>query len=411
MAMMSSSRYLRVYRLISLAVSCLMLILTYLTLRSIFTVEDTISPVHGQIILTLAVMCAGMIAVHTTNNLLAQSAALLLQFLGGLFLGVLSGTDIWLKVLWVAPLILQLGMVTNLMVFIPLCVLVIAGNFHRTSGIIAWGRNIEEPLMRDRMVAVSFSLANVLIVGAGRYLFNRIREQEKLLDNLKTNILKLTKANYDFQRYASDTEEITMKRERLRISREIHDTVGYTMTTLRMMLEAGTDLITESPLKLEAQLQKALEMVNRGHHDIRVSLRELRGRESDRPRGLKGLKSLVDLFSETTGVIVKTEWGNLPWNFPDDTEAVLYRFVQEGMSNALSHGNATEISIHFRTEKEFMHVTLSDDGVGADVLIEGLGLHGMRERIEGCGGSFEARNTGIGFRIQARVPMRGAIHV
>ncbi|MCK5251092.1 MAG: sensor histidine kinase [Spirochaetaceae bacterium] len=360
----------------------------------------------GQVALTLTAMTLLMVIFHLIPNLLVQSASLFLQFLGGLFLGILVGPFVWLKTLWVIPLIIQFGLVMDLIVFFPLSMFVTLSHFNESAEIVAWGRSLPDPITRDRLVAAAVTIAAVLIVGAVRYLYNRLREQENLVENLKTNILKLTRANYDFQRYAADTEEITMKKERLRISREIHDTVGYTMTTLRMMLEAGTDLISESPLKLEVQLRKALEIVNRGHHDIRVSLRELRERESDRPRGLKGLKSLIDLFSETTGVSVRPEWGNIPWLFPDDVEAVLYRFVQEGMSNALSHGNATEIDIHFRMDDDDIIVVLSDDGVGADVLIEGLGLHGMRERIENCGGSFEARNSRQGFFLQARLPLK-----
>ncbi|MDT8298484.1 MAG: sensor histidine kinase [Spirochaetaceae bacterium] len=403
--MVISRRFAVVARASSLALSVLFYTVTWFIVDSIVRKNGLGFMERIQIVGTVSGMIAAAFVLHVSRNLVAQSASLLVQFLAGLFLGVVSGPDVWIKVLWIMPLTIQLGIVMNIMTFIPFTFIVLYTNFKPAAGTVIWGRSLPDAVGRDRLVSLIISAGAILVVGAGRWLFDRLMHQDFLVENLKTNLLKLTQANYDFQKYAADTEETTLKRERLRISREIHDTVGYTMTTLRMMLEAGTDLISESPLKLELQLRKALDLVNQGHEDIRLALTELRERESIRPRGLKGLKKLIDLFSETTGVAVRTEWGDLPWNFPDAVEGVLYRFVQEGMSNALSHGNATSIDIHFRLEEDDIIVNIADDGIGADVLIEGLGLHGMRERVESCGGRLETRSTGGGFLLQAQIPM------
>ena len=404
--MVSSRIFSRFFRVLSAALAVLLYGLAFLAMQFV-GIEDGLGRRElAQVFVTLAGMIALSLWFHGSRNLLMQSVALLIQYLGGLFLGVLVGAHAWIPLLWVVPLIIQFGLVMDLIALLPFSLIVILSHFNASHAVVAWGRVLPDAATRDRLVGAAVAAAVVVTVAGIRFLLNRLIHQESLVENLKTNILKLTKANYDFQRYAADAEEMTLKRERQRISREIHDTVGYTMTTLRMMLEAGTDLIADSPLKLEIQMNKALDLINRGHRDIRLALRQLRERESDRPRGLKGLKNLIDLFSETTGVAVRTEWGNLPWRFADDTEATLYRFVQEGMSNSLSHGNATQIDIHFRMDGGDVVVILSDDGVGADVLIEGLGLHGMRERIEECGGRFEARNTGEGFFLQARLPLR-----
>ena len=403
--MVRSRQFNRIYRTLSLTSALVLYAVAFSAMRFVALSSGFIHREVMQIVVTLAGMGAAAILFHISRNILLQAGTLVLQFLGAQFLSVLVGSHVWLSLLWVTPILLQFGLAMDLITLIPFSLVLIFSQFNDSDTVVAWGHQIEDAVTRDRLLGAGVALAILLAVAGLRYLFDRLVDHEDLVKNLKTNILKLTRANYDFQRYAADAEELTLKRERQRISREIHDTVGYTMTTLRMMLEASTDLIDESPLKLEVQLQKALDLMNRGHQDIRLSLRQLRERESDRPRGLKGLKSLIDLFSETTGVRVQTEWGNLPWRFPDNVEAALYRFIQEGMSNALSHGNATQVDLHFRMEGGDVVVVLSDDGVGADVLIEGLGLHGMRERIEECGGRFEARNTGEGFFLQARLPL------
>jgi signal transduction histidine kinase len=359
-----------------------------------------------QIAISIAALAAAALLFFLHRNPTVKGLALLAQFLIGLFLGVIAKPYIWLEPLWFIPLAVQYGHMLNLPLFVVIASGTLLVNYSDTNSVVAWGSLLEASPEWDRLISFTLCAATVLAIAAVRFLYDGLKKAEALVANLKNNILKLTRANYDFQKYAADTEELTLKRERLRISREIHDTIGYTMTTLRMMLEAGTDLISTSPLMLEVQLHKALEMLTKGHRDIRVSLRELQERESDRPRGLKGLSNLIELFSKTTGVRVLVEWGNLPWHFPAAIEEALYRFVQEGMSNALSHGNATEIRAHFRYDDGRLIALLTDDGVGADMLIEGMGLNGMRERIESCGGSFTARSLRIGFQLEAHIPMQ-----
>ena len=359
---------------------------------------------HQALFTILAMMLSALVFVFFRIPAL-RVFALLLQFLGGLFLGQISADSIWPRLLWIVPLALQMADFFSLELYLLCSFGLFLSHFHGGEATVAWGHTLPAALERESLGAGVATAVFLLLLALLRWFRERLARSEQLIGNLKENILKLTRANYDFQRYASDTEELTLERERLRIAREIHDTVGYTMTTLRMMLEAGIGLIDESPLEQEMLFHKARDMVERGHREIRVSLRELRERESDRPRGLMGLKNLIGMFMETTGVHVNVEWGNLPWDFPDDVEAALYRFVQEGMSNSLSHGNATQIDIQFRREDGEVWASLSDDGVGADVLIEGMGLSGMRERIEGCGGTLLARNTTAGFFLTIQLPL------
>ena len=404
--MTSSRRFSRMFRAFSCGLTLLLYASALIIMTRILTHEGFGTREIAQIGFTLSAMALFALIHHLQAAPLITGGTLLLQFLGGLFLSVLIRPHAWLILLWTVPLIIQTALTVKLIALIPLALTIIAAHFLTdTRAVTAWGTSLPAPLPRDRTAAALIAAAVLLTAAGLRRLFTRLIDMETLVNNLRSNILKLTRANYDFQRYAADAEELTLERERLRISREIHDSIGYTMTTLRMMLEAAADLAAHSPLMLEVQLRKALDIINSGHRDIRISLGQLRERESDRPRGLKGLKNLIDLFREATGTVVLTEWGNLPWNFPDGIEAVLYRFVQEGMSNALSHGKSTEIGIYFRVDAGTLIASISDNGAGAEVLVEGLGLHGMKERIQECGGIFEARNTGEGFLLQARLPL------
>ena len=80
-------------------------------------------------------------------------------------------------------------------------------------------------------------------------------------------------------------------------------------------------------------------------------------------------------------------------------------FVQEGMLNAVSHGKATAIRVAFREAQGMLMVSVKDNGAGAKAVQEGIGIAGMRERIERLGGSLEYGSSRNGFSIEMRLPL------
>jgi pimeloyl-ACP methyl ester carboxylesterase len=82
-------------------------------------------------------------------------------------------------------------------------------------------------------------------------------------------------------------------------------------------------------------------------------------------------------------------------------------FVQEGMLNAFSHGKASAIRVSFRASEEELRVSVKDNGGGAKEVQEGIGLAGMRERIQKLGGSLEYGSSAQGFDIVMRLPLGG----
>jgi len=366
-----------------------------------------------QLVFAVVVLFIGGVAFHAVPHTGARGGILALEYLLVLFLSVTAGPRVWAQGLLLIPLVVQLGGVTGPALYLPLA-LASAGVFFYgdllgpESGVVAWGTTVTFPDRRDSLVLIGFVAVMIAFVTLVRVVMDRFRRQEQLVENLKKNIVNLTQANYAFQKYASAADESARREERLRITREIHDSIGYTMTTLRMMLEAGKDLIANSPLRLEMHLQKALEIVESGSDDVRSALRQLRGSEPEPRGGPHGLKQLIELFADTTGIAIHVNWGDIPWSLPGKIEGALYRFIQEGMSNALSHGNATEIRISFRRDGMTLIAGVADNGTGAVTIIEGIGLQGMRERIEALGGSVHAGSSTVGFLVEAALPLSGA---
>ncbi len=234
--------------------------------------------------------------------------------------------------------------------------------------------------------------------------FDEVLRNREIIGNQKRIIQKLSEANYGLQEYANLAEEKSIINERLKITREIHDTVGYTMTNLLMMLEASTDLIKTDPVKLEKLLHQSLGIIKKGHEDIRQDLRILRNTEMKESGSIKSILNITSLFREATGVNISVEYGNLPRHLDSHIDHIIYRFLQEGMTNALTHGNAKNIDMQFRYDNNVIHIILEDDGCGSLEIEQGIGLNGMTERLAEVSGELTYGNTYLGFSLNAKIP-------
>jgi signal transduction histidine kinase len=98
-------------------------------------------------------------------------------------------------------------------------------------------------------------------------------------------------------------------------------------------------------------------------------------------------------------------------SFGAEKDRIAYRAVQEGISNALRHGRATEIGIQFSRQGTGVGIAIVDNGTGFDVLSEGFGLMGIRERVSQVGGTVEIRGEpGTGTRLSVWIPLEATDH-
>ena len=88
-----------------------------------------------------------------------------------------------------------------------------------------------------------------------------------------------------------------------------------------------------------------------------------------------------------------------------DEEEVVYRVVQESITNAIRHGKATEIRVSISRMEEELHILITDNGIGCSNVIPGFGLHHMNERLEMLGGRLDYTGES-GFTVHAVIPVR-----
>ena len=185
--------------------------------------------------------------------------------------------------------------------------------------------------------------------------------------------------------------------ERLRISRELHDSLGHHLTALNLQLEVAQHLPDD---QLRPQLAQAQFLSRLVLADIRQAVSEWRAESSTAlPEALRSL---------TTGTVavdleIEIEEG-LPSTGPALAHA-LYRCAQEGITNTLKHAAARHITISLRHQEEQLVLEVSDDGQGSSAVMPGNGLSGMQARMEEFGGNVRFKTApGKGFRIIVTVP-------
>lgn len=268
---------------------------------------------------------------------------------------------------------------------------------------------ISIPLSSEKRIALAFYAFLFILIF---HLFHKILEKlerEKSSNNyLKRSVVELSSANVGFQDYASRAKEIASREERNRIIREVHDSTGYTLTNITMMMEAAKNLIYSNPAKLMDILSKTKEISQSSLQQIRKTLRIL-GKEKEQVENpLHVLHRIFTTFEQATNVRVQVEYRNIGMAPQHLIDATLFRIVQESLTNAFWHGEASQVSVQFRYEgEEGLTVIIADNGKGAATISEGIGLRSMREQLSEVGGSVSIHTIkGSGFQLNIYIPNR-----
>jgi signal transduction histidine kinase len=188
-----------------------------------------------------------------------------------------------------------------------------------------------------------------------------------------------------------------------RISRELHDEFGQTLTAI----EANLAAISPASLEQQAQIEDCVLLVKDAMSNVRELAQLLRPSILD-DFGLKaGLQWLADSFRQRTGIEVTLRI-DYEGRLPEETETHLFRIAQEALTNASKHSGATRVDIRMREDLGRLELSIADDGRGLRPREEGrqgFGMMGMRERMRAANGELHIRSTSNGLTIVAEVPL------
>lgn len=230
-------------------------------------------------------------------------------------------------------------------------------------------------------------------------------------NRMENFVVYLTRSNLEYQDYAISAREAGSEEERKRITRDIHDIVGYTLTNNMMLMESAIDMMQENPLGVPKIIEIARSNAEEGLNRIRQALYNLRKQDTQFPIGIRAIYRLASVFENATGIKVRCEFGNVSLINSEEIDSAVYHLVQESLINSFRHGKAGDITVTLWLNKGIVQVQVRDNGVGADLLpgriVEGIGLQGMRERVERIGGTLSASAGPDGFIIEALIPASG----
>jgi signal transduction histidine kinase len=202
-------------------------------------------------------------------------------------------------------------------------------------------------------------------------------------------------------------EELATAKERNRLAREIHDSLGHYLTVINVQIEAARAVIGNDPPRALDALRKAQSLAQEGLADVRRSVAALRASPTeDRP--LPEALAALAAENRASGLLTELAVTGAPRPLPPQTELTLYRAMQEGLTNIRKHARAARVDITLDYgDNERVRLVVHDNGVGdsPDGRPGGYGLLGVRERTHLLGGEVRIRSAeGQGFTLEVELP-------
>ncbi|PES25277.1 hybrid sensor histidine kinase/response regulator transcription factor [Bacillus cereus] len=197
-----------------------------------------------------------------------------------------------------------------------------------------------------------------------------------LIVNHKQNE-SIRKQNAVLEQYMSQIERITLAEERNRLSSELHDTVGHAYTSIIMGMETlRTELATEMGIQ---RLDSLLEMGRKSIEDVRGYLHQMDS-PCQSPSLIQSLQNLGAEFQEHAQVNVSFRAYGEEYELSRQAKIAFIRCLQESLTNAVRHGQGTEIIVSLQFEQQYTRLEVQDNGKGNVEWQEGFGMNAMKER-------------------------------
>ncbi|MBW4565139.1 MAG: sensor histidine kinase [Mojavia pulchra JT2-VF2] len=218
---------------------------------------------------------------------------------------------------------------------------------------------------------------------------------------------ELAIANEKLRQYALRIENQATLEERNRIAREIHDSLGHSLTALNLQLETALKLSQSNPTKAQSFLARAKELGSKALQDVRQSVSTMRSHPLQEQSLEQAIAILAEDFQRSTGILPICRI-NLEYSLPLEINTAIYRIIQESLTNISKYAEASEVKIEIDKTPKSLRLNIRDNGKGFDFKqnTTGFGLQSMRDRTLALGGIFSVKtNPGSGCQITVDIPL------
>lgn len=232
------------------------------------------------------------------------------------------------------------------------------------------------------------------------YILKQIQENEYI--NKKLSMVAMI--NKKMQKYVIVTEKFGEKNERKRLARELHDTIGHALAGMAVGVDACITMIDKNPQLAKAQLKIISKAIRKGMKDVRNSLNKMRPDFLQQYRLKEAIEKMKEEISDVTDLKINLNYQIDETGFDTKIEDILFRVIQESITNSIRHGLATVVDIDIYKENNLLCLKIKDNGKGCKAINYGFGLKQMVERVSQIRGdiNFYSEN---GFTTEIKIPL------
>lgn len=284
------------------------------------------------------------------------------------------------------PLAGQSALLLPLPGMVPVCVLIYATLVMPLIVRSRWVDSI--------VVAVVYGTGIVFVV-----VFTRVAASER---DART---ELAEANQLLRDHASQVEELATTKERNRLAREIHDSLGHYLTVVNVQIGAAQAILEQDRPRARDHLSKAQALTQEGLAEVRHSVAALRASPTESRPLPEALAKLAEQWI-AAGLRANFAVAGTIRPLTPQATLTLYRAAQEALTNVGKHAHATRVDLLLDFNNEaVVRLRVKDDGVGSDNSEGGFGLLGVRERVQQLSGAVRVlTETGKGFVLEVELP-------
>jgi signal transduction histidine kinase len=226
-------------------------------------------------------------------------------------------------------------------------------------------------------------------------------------------VARLEAAQLELQAAREKDVELAALRERERLARDLHDSLGHALTTIAVQLEAIQRLYRVDPERGAQHVEELKTLTRNSMADLRRSLDGLRAPGLGERKLSEALQALSVEVGRRAALAVSCRVPPEADSLSPAVQETLWRVAQESLTNIEKHARARRAELRFELHPEAATLVVKDDGVGippqADTWRGHYGLRGMRERVEGLGGMLTLANGADGGAlITAALPLVGS---
>lgn len=199
-------------------------------------------------------------------------------------------------------------------------------------------------------------------------------------------------------------KDIYITRERNRISRDMHDTIGHSLSTIIIQLSAIEKLAQLDGQKTERMIHKLRNYALESMDNIRAVLKDTKPKNSDEDELILMIENLIKTNSNLTDMEISFKFSSNRYPLDYKLEKLFYNAVKEFISNSIKHSQASRISINLFYKDNLTILSMKDNGQGTDSIVPGMGLKSLEERVrENHGDLLVESSRGSGFFVSISI--------